>query len=598
MFVAGLIPLLVLGLIVWGIVALVRRSREGEEETDPGIGTVRRLFIYGFALLGVVLSAWGLSLLVAGLLDAVASGADVIAEEDTGVALGIALTVVGVPVWAAFWLAGQRSLRRHPVEQRSQLRRAYFALVRAAALATVMANGFQALEWVFGVAEFDGQPWGWLLVWGGVWLLHQRLVAAEAALSYETRLLDRVYLYFGAVVGLGAIASGLGGVIAQALFAAYEALFLEEAVGDLDPRWENLRSAFALALVGGAAWYWHWIRQARHDARTTLWHVYLFLWGILGGVVVAVVGSAFALFAALEWALDASDGSAAEHFEDLPAAFAAVIIGVAGWGYHRLVQREHGAIGGISEPERVYRYLVAAAGLVTLAGGLTALLVLGIEGLTPEADVLRESGWWRSPLAAVLTLIAIGAPLWLYYWFGLQRAIATGDRHARAALSRRVFIFGVFGVAGLVALTDLVFVLFRLLEATLEGALRQDTVFDVRWSIAIVLSAGAVSAYYWLVLREDQRAIAALSPAPAEPRTGRTQVVLLAGANGATIAAELERRGVQVRQWRRTDEAAPAAPIEAAQVAALCERVATVEGEHILVVVHGDGDAEVLPYAP
>ena len=598
MFVAGLIPLLVLGLVVWGIVALVRRRREGEEETDPGIGTVRRLFIYGFALLGVVLSAWGLSLLVAGLLDAVASGADVIADEDTGMALGIALTVVGVPVWAAFWLAGQRSLRRHPVEQRSQLRRAYFALVRAAALATVMANGFQAIEWLLGVAEFDGQPWGWLLVWGGVWLLHQRLVAAEAALSYETRLLDRVYLYFSAVVGLGAIASGLGGVIAQALFAAYEALFFEEAVGDLDPRWENLRSEFALALVGGASWYWHWIRRARHDARTTLWHVYLFLWGILGGVVVAVVGAGFALFAALEWALDAADGSAAEHFEDLPAAFAAGIIGVAGWGYHRLVQREHGAIGGISEPERVYRYLVAATGLVTLAGGLTALLVLGIEGLTPEADVLRESGWWRSPLAAVLTLIAIGAPLWLYYWFGLQRAIATSDPHARAALSRRVFIFGVFGVAGLVALTDLVFVLLRLLEATLEGALRQDTVFGVRWSIAIVLSAGAISAYYWLVLREDQRAIAALSPAPAEPRTGRKQVVLLAGANGATIAAELERRGVQVRQWRRTDEAAPAAPIEAAQVAALCERVATVEGEHILIVVHGDGDTEVLPYAP
>ena len=89
MFVAGLIPLLVLGLVVWGIVALVRRGHEGDEKADPGIGTVRRLFIYGFALLGVVLSAWGLSLLVAGLLDAVASGADVIAEEDTGVALGV-----------------------------------------------------------------------------------------------------------------------------------------------------------------------------------------------------------------------------------------------------------------------------------------------------------------------------------------------------------------------------------------------------------------------------------------------------------------------------------------------------------------------------
>ena len=172
-------------------------------------------------------------------------------------------------------------------------------------------------------------------------------------------------------------------MIAQALFAAYDALFLDEAVGDLEPRWENLRSALALGLTGGAAWYWHWIRQARHDARTTLWHVYLFLFGVLGGLVVAVVGAGFALFAALEWALDVTDGSAAEHFEDMPAALAAVAVGLAGWGYHRLVQREQGARDAISEPERAYRYLVAAAGLVTLAGGLTALLVLAIEALTP-----------------------------------------------------------------------------------------------------------------------------------------------------------------------------------------------------------------------
>ena len=46
--ISSFVPLVVLGLIIWAIVSFARRGRE--EEADPGIGTVRRLFIYGGAV--------------------------------------------------------------------------------------------------------------------------------------------------------------------------------------------------------------------------------------------------------------------------------------------------------------------------------------------------------------------------------------------------------------------------------------------------------------------------------------------------------------------------------------------------------------------
>ena len=53
----SIVPLLVIGGIIWAVVALVRRR--GQEEGEPGIGTLRRLYYYGLAFVGLMLSASG-----------------------------------------------------------------------------------------------------------------------------------------------------------------------------------------------------------------------------------------------------------------------------------------------------------------------------------------------------------------------------------------------------------------------------------------------------------------------------------------------------------------------------------------------------------
>jgi hypothetical protein len=592
---SSFVPLVVLGLIIWAIVSLVRRGRE-EQVEDPGIGTVRRLFIYGGSLGGAFMGASGLALLVGGLVDLIGPGDIVIGEEDTTLALALSLTIVGAPVWGLFWWAGERSVRDHPVERRSLTRRAYANVVRAASLVVVLVASIGVVSMLLGIEDFNGEPWGWALVWSGLWLIHDRRRRAEPAPSDETRLLDRLYLYFGSVLGLAVMAPALGGVVYAALRSAYDAAFVDSAVAG-ETVWEDMRSALALFVVAAPVWYWHWARHALRDAETALWRTYLFLFGVLGGVVAALVGTGGALYLVLAQVLDATDEGAAEHFEVLPGFATAVIVGAAVWGYHRVTQRELApALAERSEPERVYCYLISAAGLATLATGLVTVFVLAVEALTPDADVVRESGWWREWLAAALTFLLMGAPLWLWYWSDVQRHVRRAPATERPAPSRRVFIFAVAGVSVLTATINLVMVLFQILQGLLEGQLTQNEIYDARWNIAFVLTTGAIGVYYWLVLREDRSSIALLGPAVAPTR--RKLVFLVAPARvSSDLAPRLERFGDRVTRWQRLDLEAGGTPFSDDEVAALHDRIDSFDAERVMVLVNEDGTVDVVPFA-
>ena len=592
--ISSFVPLVLLGLIIWAIVSFARRGRE--EAADPGIGTVRRLFIYGGALVGAFMGASGLALLVGGLVALVGPGDIVIGEEDTTLALGLSLTIVGAPVWGLFWWAGERSVRDHPVERRSAARRAYANAVRAVALVVVVVATVAIVQSLLGVDDFNGEPWGWALVWSGLWVMHDWRMRAEPAQTDETRLLDRLYLYFGSVLGLGMMAPALGGILYEPLRSAYDAAFIDSAIAR-DPLWENMRPALAVFVVAAPVWYWHWFRNALGDAGTTLWRVNLFLFGVLGGVVAALVGAGASLYLALAWVLDATDTGAARHFDPLPGFATAIIVGVSLWAYHRMTQRALApTIGERSEPERVYRYLMSAAGLVTLGAGLLVVFVLAVETLTPEADVVRESGWWRDWLAAALTFLLIGAPLWLWYWSDVQRQVRRAPAIGRLATSRRVYLFAVAGVSVLAAAVNLVIVLFRVLEGLLKSQLSQNDIYDVRWSVALLLTTGAIGVYYWLVLREDRSSIALLEPTAAP---SQRKLVFLVATNGvgADLAPRLERLGDRVARWRRLDLADAGARLSDEAVSALHEEIAAFEAERVIVLVNEGGEVDLVPYA-
>ena len=139
--------------------------------------------------------------------------------------------------------------------------------------------------------------------------------------------------------------------------------------------------------------------------------------------------------------------------------------------------------------------------------------------------------------------------------------------------------------------------LVRLFEAALEDGVSAQTVQDVRWSVALLLTVGAISVYYWLVLREDQRALAAEEPQPAAGAPPPKEVVLLVAGSGEALARELERRlGARVRIWRRLDGPEPGAALSDAQIEELEGRIADAAGNRVAVIVGATGDVEVVPY--
>ena len=352
-----------------------RAARErGRRPQDPGIGTVRRLFVYVLALVGLSFATTGIALLITGALE-VAFENMILADESQSLATALAFTLVGTPAWFVFAALAQRSLRDHAVEARSHARRLYFVLARAIALGFITVNGISVIRAAIGVDDFSAGAWGWLLAWSGVWLLHARLVANEptslttAARAPGAQFLERLYWYLGAVVGLfllvdGDQRGGRPGRCARCTTASSAARCWSVRTTP------TCAKACRVVAVGAVVWGWHWLRAlVRKDRGTSLWHVQIFVFGTLPGIALTVIPLAILLYRALQWLVGRpSAATVAAHFSDVPSLLAALVVGALTWGYHRAVLRDAGEDSAAahkrtqSEPERLYRYLVIGGG--------------------------------------------------------------------------------------------------------------------------------------------------------------------------------------------------------------------------------------------
>lgn len=592
--------------VIAGVVFLVRRSRgdhEGDDEVDDGIGSVRRAFLYGLAFVSLMFAGSGVAMLMGGIFEAV-SGDRVIADSDTQLAMALAFTVVGAPAWLIFAALAQRSLTQHAVEARSGLRWTYFGAVRAVALLIALVRGVDALERLLGEPHvggglFEGGAWGWFLTWTAIWAAHELLARRERPTARDALALDRLYRSFGAAVGVYVFGGGLTSSLALAGLRTYDALTSDTLVQR--GGWSD-GTALAILVLGGATWWWHWFVCLRRERPAASWDIHVFLFGIFSGVAVAVSAAAVLLFLALEWTIgDPGPSTAIEHFRDAVPALAFLVIGAAAWAYYRLLLIETGE-GGTDrvrpEPERVYRYLVATAGLVTFATGVAIVIAMAVDAVTPATGVFRQGGWWRDELAMAITALVVGVPLWARAWFAAQAIVTTGVAEEVGSPSRRVFVFGVFGVAILVAIVNLIILLFEFFDAVLGEGISTALVRDVRWAIAMLLTAGAIAAYHWLVLREQQDA-SSEDGATAPARSALREVVLIGGGASATALRDaLAASDVRVRLWRRVDVDAPAtAAATTADPApeALSARL-LASGYPRVAVVFGAGEPQIVPF--
>ena len=152
------------------------------------------------------------------------------------------------------------------------------------------------------------------------------------------------------------------------------------------------------------------------------------------------------------------------------------------------------------------------------------------------------------------------------------------------------------GAAVLAALGNLSAILFMFLRDLLEGQLSAQTVQDIKWSVGVMLTAGAISVYYWLIFREDRRAL----PSAEEPSAGaipvRKAIIALATEAAQPLVQRLEAQlGVNVRHWQTLDPDAEVPTLTDEELRATQEEIAEAPGDRVLLTIDASG-VRVVPY--
>ncbi|HLH22068.1 MAG TPA: DUF5671 domain-containing protein [Chloroflexota bacterium] len=347
--------------VFWLYYARVARADRAVAPEAGAGATLRRWYVYALAFVGLLLLLFGtvgaLEDLWAALV--VPPGAVQSSAEWLGGALAGRLGAVaaGLAAWYLAWSASVAAFERPDEpdpESRSTLRKVYLYLVLAVAVAWTVWNLGRTLYVLLRVAlvpERLAGGWGAVvpdlggplvtaLVFGVAWAYHARVVEHEAARAGERRRQAAIrwfYAYLVALVGLGALAVGLGGTLAT---------LLDLAVQPGAPRethwWADRISLFAtLVAVGLPLWAAYWQRLQREAqeplARDALVRrIYLFL--VFGLAVLTLLGSgAFALYQLLRRAL--GDTWSAGATSELLAAASAAAVAALFLAYHLRVLR-------------------------------------------------------------------------------------------------------------------------------------------------------------------------------------------------------------------------------------------------------------------
>jgi len=563
------------------------------------MSVTRRVWFYLVTLVTLGIFAAGIGQLLSLLFDITIKGSYLAQVGRTGfvqqqLSLGLAMLVIGGPLWFFFWRAISRRVTGVPEETGATMRKFFLNLILlvTAITALVSASGF--ISWLLAgvpAATFSSGGLATLIVTGLIWYYHRRVSETEGHPSPSALTLRRWYVYILSGFGLVWLAVSLVQLINLAVLALpvwgsfVQASFWNDAT----------RSAITWLVLGGLSWYFHWLRQARGDFDSTLRQVYFYLLAILGGAVAALVALTITFYRLFLWAtggMPAVAGGSPLQF--LGWAIPTIIVGAAIWTYHqRLVQE---GAGKVSEQklsaQRVHAYLMSFLGLGTLVSGLyiifSILLDLIINATATPAAV--TAGWWRNQLSQCLALLLVGAPMWLYYWGqALRRAEASGLAEWRAR-SRRIFLYFVVGIFIITLAAGLVNIIYQLINGMLSGSFGINVLRNSKWSIGTLIVAAPLLWYHWQIVRGEQRR-------GAEAAAVHKTVTILLNPKSAALVARLEDKlGFKVRVLQKAgaeNEPETVSPDE--EIARLAADVQAAPSNKVLLVETG-GRLIVVPY--
>ena len=476
--------------------------------------TVRRLYFYAVAFVSLEVVLWGL----VGLARSFFCGRGIaVCGVATILAQGLALILVGVPVFGFHWWIAERFARQDGDERASGVRAVFLYGVLLGTLIPIVQNALslldrlalQAVSLSPTLAMFGpNQTWSDNLIA----VVMNAIVAAYfiTVLRADWQVvapkesftdIRRIYRHIWLIYSLGVVIAAVQQLLRFILNIFPSALSFQY-------RFSGAHGV-ALALVGIPLWYFAWktVQDALAEPpeRESLLRLgVLYLLSLAG--VITVLASGGVVVDVILRAVFGESMTVANFLQKIagPLSIGIPLAGI--WAYYG------GWLGrAISESpdaprragmRRLYSYILSAIGLGATFVGLAMLLSFIVDsafGKIVWADVLRPR------LAAALATLLVGLPLWWLAWRPMQaEALAVGDAgdHARRSVIRKVYLYlalFVSVVGGMITAVSLLNLLLRALFGGSADNLLQQTLQDVELLFLFI----GLGVYHGLMLGKD-----------------------------------------------------------------------------------------------
>ena len=504
--------------------------------------TIRRLYFYAVAFISLEVVLWGLIGLLRSIFIPAATGGNT-----TLLAQALALILVGVPVFGLHWWVVQRDARREADEHASGMRAFFLYAVLLSTFIPVIQNFLAAVNRLFleanhlaRTAAFIGSQQTWsdnliaLLMntligayFISVLRADWKQIADKDAFIHVRRISRYLWVLYGLLLTVAGVQQILTFIlqIPPSIFGMLlKATFI---------------NGLALTLVGTPLWVWAWktVQDSLSEPaeRESLLRLGLLYALSLGSVLTVLSSGGIILYLLLRLIL--GERILLPEFARLVSGPLSIGLPLAGvWAYfgkwltqaitdttgvaHPMQEpglprpvQEPGLPRPVQEPglprrggmRRLYSYILSAIGLTAAFIGLRMVLAFVVDALLAGQ---AWAGSLRLSLAASLSTLGVGLPLWMLTWRPMQsQALASGDAgdHARRSLIRRIYLYlALFAsvIGGMVSAGSLVYLLLKALlgggfAGVLQGSLKALEIF------ALFVLLGV---YHVLKLRQDGKA--------------------------------------------------------------------------------------------
>jgi hypothetical protein len=499
---------------------------------------MQRVYLYAMALVSGLMLVLALANAAAILiLSGMGAGA---ADTGTSVLGWLALIIVAAIVWGVHWWLAEREA--HPltmagaVERAATARKAYLWAGQLCALVVLLAGVGLAiyrlvLSWLAtgGTIIIPAMAaalaaivaaliatifWGYLR-----WVAaHDGDMGREAGAGPAWR---HAYYYLSLTLTTLAAAAGVGAFLSVLLSAVGRYLLGVSTVSTTISWRMTLAASIAAVMVGFPATIILWVRANRLITAVTapsevnaLSRKLVVYAARMVGAIVTMVALGYLLWQAAMLILGLAVPDVLAFWEQAVApALAYLPVGLVLWlafsraTYTDITRAEENQDAAILR--QIYYYLMSAVGLAAFWYGLQALLVLLVllaVGVWPASALTVPASRQYFTLTAALVLL--GGPFWWGHWRFTQwlaRLPGPAGHAERAAIIRRVYLYGVVIAAAVVAIITLGVVLSRapgwLFGPTGAGNFVESVVqFGVGVGIAL-----AMWITHAVVLRTDER---------------------------------------------------------------------------------------------